>query len=221
MSYIQISLKSNNKVSHSERKSYLKSFYGSCYDKKKGSITKFCTSIGFKPVMDDYHSEYPILHPAVVKSPDTYTSPEDMFYKGIWVDLTSNGVFKFVVPVGSEIHPDFKYSYNRENICRQFVKFLNKVYPNLIVEFSIIPSFRYTVKTFVLNHFYQCMDFKDDSFTVECSSHRMLTDKEIRQIYKDMSGTTEYDWHIEQFFCETCKGYHPNAPYHIEVVYDE
>ena len=35
MSYIQISLKSNNKVSHSERKSYLKSFYGSCYEKKR------------------------------------------------------------------------------------------------------------------------------------------------------------------------------------------
>lgn len=220
MAYIQISLKSNNKVSHIERKKYLKSFYGSVYDKKKGSVTKFCTSIGFKPVMDDYHTDYPIIHPAEIKSPDTYVSPEDMLYRHIWVDLSSNGVLKFVVPMGEQVHPNKKYSYSHKDICEQFVKFLNKVYPNLKVEMKIVDSFRYTVKTFVLNFIYQNLDFKDDCYTVECSSHRLLSEQEIQQIYKDMQGTTEYNWHIEQYYCETCKGYHPHAPYHIEVVYD-
>ena len=41
---------------------------------------------------------------------------------------------------------------------------------------------------FVLNYFYQSMNFEDDIYTVECSGHRMLTDKEIQQIYKDMDG---------------------------------
>ena len=51
--YIQIVMKSDNAVSHSERKSFLKSFYGSTSARKKGSIQKFCNAIGFKPVMDD------------------------------------------------------------------------------------------------------------------------------------------------------------------------
>ena len=218
--YIQIVMKSNSFVSHIERKAYLHSLYGSVYDKKKGSIQKFCNAIGFKPVMDDYVSDYPVVIPAEVKTPDTYTTPEMLFYKAIWVDLSKNGIVKFVVPMGIEVHPNNKYSYNHEDICKQFVKFMKKIYPSVNIEMSYINSFRYTVKTFVLNHFYQSMNFKDDAFTVECSSHRLLTEKEMEQIYKDMDGATEYKWHIEQFYCETCQSYHPHAPYHIEVVYD-
>ena len=53
MKYIQILMKSYNNVSHNERKAYLNSLWGSPSNKKKGSIMKFCTSIGFKPVMYD------------------------------------------------------------------------------------------------------------------------------------------------------------------------
>lgn len=218
--YIQITMKSNDFVSHNERKAYLKSFYGSTSERKKGSIQKFCNAIGFKPVMDDYMSDYPIIHTAVVESPDTYTTPEMLLYKSIWVDLSKNGIVKFVVPMGKEEHPDSHYSYTHEELCKQFVKFMKKIYPTVNIEMTYISSFRYTVKTFVLNYFYQSMNFKDDIYTVECSSHRLLTDKEMEQIYKDMDGATEYKWHIEQFYCETCKSYHTHAPYHIEVVYD-
>jgi hypothetical protein len=218
--YIQIVMKSDNAVSHSERKSFLKSFYGSTSTRKKGSIQKFCNAIGFKPVIDDYMTDYPVIHSAVVKSPDTYTTPDMLFYKAMWVDLSKNGIVKFVVPMGKEEHPDSQYSYNHEDICKQFVKYLKKVYPNVQIEVSYLKSFRYTVKTFVLNYFYQSMNFEDDIYTVECSGHRMLTDKEIEQIYKDMDGATNYKWHIDQYFCETCKHWHADAPYHIEVVYD-
>ena len=37
-------------------------------------------SFGFKPVMDDYMTDYPLVHTAVVKSPDTYTTPEMLLY---------------------------------------------------------------------------------------------------------------------------------------------
>ena len=218
--FIEISLKCNHLVSHSERKSYLDSLWGHMPEKKKGSIMKFTTAIGYKPVMWDACSDYPIMHEPTVPTPDTYISPKQMLYKAMWVDLSNKGILKFVVPIGIEEHPNSKYTYNREDICKQFMKFLNKVYPDIIVEMTYLKSFRVTVKTFVLNHFYQNMDFKDDIYTVECSSHRLLTDKEIEKIYKDMYDATEYNWHIEQYFCETCKGYHPHAPYHIEVVYD-
>lgn len=218
--FIQITLKSENIVTHIQRKDFLHSFYGDVYKHKKGMIYKFNGSIGFKPVVDDICSEYPIVHTAEVESPSTYISPEMMFYKAMWVDLDKHNIVKFVVPFGVEEHPISKYSYNRETICKQFVKFLQKVYPNIVVEMTYLESFRYTVKTFVLNHFYQSMDFKDNCYTVECSAHRMLTEKEIEKIYQDMNGAAEYKWHIEQFYCDTCKGYHPHAPYHIEVVYD-
>lgn len=220
MKYIQILMKSYNNVSHNERKAYLNSLWGSPSNKKKGSIMKFCTSIGFKPVMYDICTDYPIVHEPTIEMPENYTNPEQMLYKALWVDMENKGIVKFVVPIGDEKHFVSKYTYNREDICKQFVKFLKKVYPNIQIEMTYLESFRYTVKTFVLNHFYQCMDFKDSSYTVECSAHRLLTNKEIEKIYQDMDGATDYKWHIEQFYCETCKAYHSHAPYHIEVVYE-
>ncbi len=219
--YIQISLKAKSSITHSERKSYFDSLWGCYMDKKKGSILKFCNAIGFKPVIADICTNYPYIEGPIVKSPDTYISPNMMLYKALWVDLSNKGILKFVIPLGVEEHPNSVYTYDREEISHKFVQFLSKVYPDIDIEVSYLKSFRYTVKSFVLNLFYQSMNFNDIHYTVECSAHRKLTDKEIDQIYKDMANATDYNWHIEQYYCETCKSYHSDCPYHIEVVYDK
>ena len=57
-----------------------------------------------------------------VDTPDSYKSPMDMLYNAMWVDLSKHGIVKFVVPFGIEEHPISKYSYNREEICKKFVR---------------------------------------------------------------------------------------------------
>ena len=219
--FIQISLTSDDVVYHEERKNYLRSLWGNHFEHKKGFIAKFSGAIGFTPVMLDYCSNYPYLIEPQVETPDSYKSPMDMLYNAMWVDLSKHGIVKFVVPFGIEEHPISKYSYNREEVCKKFVNFLSKIYPNLHIEVTYLKSFKYSAKTFIQNYFYQSMDFNDNSCTVECSSHRLLTDKEIQKMYKDMEGSTTYKWHINQFYCETCKSYHPDSPYHIEIVYEK
>jgi hypothetical protein len=219
--YIQISLTSANDVTHAQRKAYLSSLYGSVYKRKKGIVFKFCGSIGFKPVLYDPYSEFPILIDPEVDSPNSYIDPEKMLYDALHVNLAKNGIVNFTVPVGIEDHSVAKYSYNREKICQKFAKFLKKVYPNLIVNVFWLDDFETTVTDFVLDYIYRNLDFDDELYTVECSSHRLLTDEEIKGIYKKMAGVTKYGWKIDQFYCETCKKYHPDAPYHIMVVYDK
>lgn len=219
MPYIQINLKSKNKVSHEERLSYINSLFGSHYEQKKGMITKFNNAYHFKDVVDDSFSKFPTIIPAKVETPESYISPESLLFKTLWVDLSKNGIVKFLIRVGTEEHPISKYSYDREEISKQFVQFLSKVYPDITIEMTTVNSFRYTVQTFVLNHLYLNLDRESDKYTVECASHRLLTDKEKENIYKKLAGFTNYEWSIEQFFCKTCESYDKKTPYHIEVAY--
>ena len=218
--HIQISLTAKNDVAHEQRKAYLHSLYGNMREKKKGAICKFCGSIGFKPVLCDPYTEFPILREPKISSPDSYITPEQMLYNALNVNLANNGIINFTVPIGVETHPVAKYSYDREEICKKFAKFLEKVYPDAVVGVSFVEDFEMSVKDFVLDHFYQNMDFDDDIYTVECSSHRLLTEKEIEEIYQDIGDAIKYGWKIDQFYCETCKNHNPDAPYHIMVAYD-
>lgn len=177
-------------------------------------------AIGFGPVTMDIYSEYPVAIPAQVQTPQMYNSPKEMLFNAMWVSMGKYGILKFVIPIGTESHPNSNFTYDRVEIANKFANFLRKVYPDLQIEVSYLEKFKYSVKTFVLNFFYQSMNFTEDIYTVECSAHRLLNEKELQKIYRDMDGATTYKWHIEQFFCETCKQHHPDAPYHIEVVYD-
>lgn len=219
--YMQISLTSEKDVTHDQRKAYLSSLYGNTYERKKGVVFKFCGSIGFKPVLYDPYSEFPILIAPKVASPNSYVDPEKMLYDALYANLNERGIVNFFIPICDETHPDPRYSYNSANIGQKFAKFLEKVYPDLIVSVSWMDDFEVPVKDFVLNYIYRNLDFNEELYTVECSSSRLLTDEEIKEIYRDMNGVAKYGWKIDQFYCETCKKYHEDAPYHIMVVYDK
>jgi hypothetical protein len=219
--YIQISLTSPNAVTHEQRKAYLSSLYGSTYEKKKGLIFKFCGSIGFKPVLYDPYSEFPILLSPQITSPESYVDPEKMLYDALHANLSEHGIVNFTIPLYDESHPDPRYSYSSANIGQKFAKFLEKVYPDLIVSVYWLNEFDMPVKDFILNYIYRNLDFNEELYTVECSSHRLLTDEEIKDIYHAMNGIAKYGWKIDQFYCDTCKKYHEDSPYHIMVVYDK
>jgi hypothetical protein len=174
----------------------------------------------FKNVVDDWHTANPTIYPAKVKSPDNYIAPQMLFFKHMWVDLSPNGIVKFVVPMGFEKHFIDDYSYEHKDICEKFVRFLEKVYPDTNIEMTYLENFEYSAKDFVLNNFYQSLDFEEDLYTVECSSHRLLTEEEIQEIYEILNACLRYGWKISQYYCEVCKEYHPDAPYHIEIEYE-
>lgn len=217
--YICISLKSLRTVSHADRKKYLNSLYGSLSGNKKGIIDKFNNAYGYKDVVDDIVSEYPTIRPAKVKSPKGYKSPKEVFYKGIEVDLTKNGVLQIIVPIEKYEHPVEQYSYSTKYMAYHLVDFLKKVYPDLIIESYLIEKKYKKRRDFVLNYFYICLDPTYDNYTIECSISKLLNENEINYIEGILREVVPYPIHINQAYCETCYGYDKKSPYHVEIVY--
>lgn len=81
-------------------------------------------------------------------------------------------------------------------------------------------EYRPKLKIFILDWFYRNMGLGDIYYTVELSSHRLLSQSEISFIENRLKQLYKYPFHIEQYWCETCYGYHKESPYHIEIVYD-
>ena len=50
---------------------------------------------------------------------------------------------------------------------------------------------------------------------------RLLSDVELKRVETQLKKLYVYGFHLEQYYCETCAGYHPKSPYHIEVVYEK
>lgn len=218
--YYKVTLKSLNPVSHETRKKYLESMYGSHSNGKRGSIDKFCRAIGFKPIMDDWYRGSVIID-AEIPSPESYQKPAQMLFQGLHVELGENNIVSFVVPLRNVKHPNQQFSYHTAVLCQKLAKFLRKVYGDIIIEQSIVAEIsEMSDDEFVLDFIYQSLDFQDSLYTVECSTSRMLTENELTKIYQKLNGATAYNWHIEQFYCETCASYHPHAPFHTEVIYD-
>lgn len=218
--FVCIELMANHLVSHKERKEYLTSLYGSLEKHKLGMIEKFNNAYGFKNVEDDITTNYPVVNVAKIKSPKDYKSPSALLYKGLKIDLDKKGVVKFIVPLGSEKHPIEKYAYSHKNMMIDFSRFLQKVYPDLNIEYSLLQNYSPILKYRVLNIFYQNMSEVFNNYTVECSAARLLKNEELNYIEGKLREMVTYPFHIEQYFCETCQGYNPKQPYHIEIVYD-
>ena len=216
--FVKISICGDEHVTHAQRKAYLRSMFG--HDKNKGSIFKFASAHGYRPVMFDFFAEGGVINDPKVPSPEDYINPCAMLYRSIRADTDGNNIAQFILPAEHIAHPVAAYSYDGEMIGHKFAKFLKKVYPQLNIEVGSVDSDELDVAEFALDFFYTNLDFENPHYTVEFSSHRLLTDDEIERVYRVMDGATKYKWHIEQFECETCRSYHPDSPYHIMVVYD-
>lgn len=218
--FVCISLKSSQLVTHQERKKYIKSFYNDCYNKKFGMIEKFVKAVGFNNILDDYVTDYPTVNLAKVKSSEEYTDPCTLLSNGMHIDLDKYGIIKFVIPMGKEVHPNSEFSYSHKKLCEKFYNFLKKVYPHLNITYTLLENYRPILRTFALDYFYQNMSESDIHYTVEFSSHRMLNEEEKEYIYNVLREWVKYPFHINQYYCETCKSYHKDSPYHIEIEYD-
>lgn len=207
-------------VSHSERKKFLRSLVGDCYNHKKGMFLKFNNAIGFSKVTDDYYSEYPVIHTASIESPKGYESPFEIFFDNLHVSLNKNSLVKFYIKDTVIKHSKQEYTFSTEKIAEKFVEFLRKVYPSYIITLEKKKHIRQTRSECVLDYFYRALDFCETCYTVECSSSRLLRNEELNKIESILRECVKYPFHIEQFYCETCAGYHKNSPYHIEIVYD-
>ena len=218
--YYVIYMKSKKPITNIERKKYIDSLLGSMMNQRRGTITKFNNAIGFKPVIDDLYTQHPVMIPAKVESPKDYESPESLFYHNMYVDFSKNGIVKFIISNKHVSHPNKKFDYATRNMVTPFINYLRKVYPETIIHGEVKEKVRVNLKDFVLGFMIKNLKFDEDLYTVECSTHRLLTDKEVYEIERELNACTSYKCSINQFYCETCKGYNSDRPYHIEIVYN-
>lgn len=217
--YVVIYMESKKPVTNIDRKKYIDSLMGNMLERRRGTITKFNNAIGYKPVIDDIYTQHPILIPAKVESPDGYKAPEDLFYHNMYVDFRQKGIVKFIIPNSHFKHTKQKFSYSAFNMIAPFKNYLQKIYPDIVLHSEYKEKVRINTKDFVLGFMIKNLKFDEDLYTVECSTHRPLTEKEIYEIEKELNACTSYKCRINQFYCETCRGYNPDAPYHIEIEY--
>lgn len=217
--YIVITMESKKPISNIERKGYIDSLMGSMMQQRRGTITKFNNAMGYKPVIDDMYTQHPVLVPAKVESPKGYESPEDLFYHNMFVDFSKKGIVKFIIPNKYVSHPNKKFAYSTRNLTLPFKNYLQKIYPDTVIRSESKERVRLNTKDWVLGFMLKNLDLNDPLFTVECSLGRFLTEKEILEIESELNACTSYKCGINQFECDTCRGYNPEKPIHVEIVY--
>ena len=217
--YIVITMESKKPITNIERKRYLDSLMGSMMQQRRGTITKFNNAMGYKPVIDDMYTQHPILVPAKVESPKDYESPEDVFYHNMFVDFSKKGIVKFIIPNKSFGHPNKRFAYSTRNLIYPFKNYLQKIYPETVIRSEAKERVRINTKDLVLGFMLKNLDLNDDLYTVECSLGRFLTDKEVFEIERELNACTSYKCGINQYECDTCRGYNSEKPIHVEIVY--
>ena len=199
----------NRIITPMERKKYITSLIGAWG--QRGTIDKFNNAIGFKAVNFDVVEH---TFPSDELYPEVYKSPSVAILEAMRVVLEDDIVVCFDVHDENIVHPQQKYSYNTREMFSRFVKFVNKVYPEIIVT-EINPKKNELVDK-IFRHFYICFA-EGDNITTECSSHRLLDEEEKKYILDNLRQITSEKIEIHQFYCETCASYDENSPYHIEI----
>lgn len=220
-SYMQIRFDSKHTVTWRERNLYLSSLFDVFDKHQKGFFSKFNNALGFKDVVSDYVTEYPIILSEKIKNPENYIAPTDLFVKKLpRIPVKGNTLFTLYVEEGTEVHPISRFSYNHFEMGKKFCKFMQKVFPDLDITYEIVNKYPLNLEQRVFSYFFMCMDIDFNYCTVECSMPRLLLNDELLRIENLLKKTYNYGFHLEQYYCETCAGYNPKSPYHIEVVYD-
>ena len=191
-------------ISLTEKAKYIKSICAT-----KGTVIKFNNAIGFKPV--SCYSE----HPAML-TPDSYTPPMYLIFKDMIMRNSNDEILEFFIPFG---YQEFnEWSYCQGKMAEKFSIFLKKVYPELTISLTVgyepeATAFEQIQSLFFIN---SALAGKYNVFS-EISCERLLTDKEINEICDLIFKGTGHKVNLDQFFCEICKSYNENAPYHILI----
>lgn len=217
--YIYLDVKRDISVTNDMRKKYLLSLAGSF--NKLGQIEKFNNAIGFGPVINKFEQEGRRIPPEIEVA-SGYEAPCDILQNGVHIVLGKHSLLKIEMPDKRVVcNADSRFSYSVSELSERFIQFLRKVYPDILIS-KIIRNTRiraYLI-TSITDYFYRNLDFNSPFITVELSSHRLLTDKELDFLTKRIRSWVSYPFHIDQYYCETCAEYNKKTPYHIEIVYD-
>lgn len=221
-SFMKIDVVSKHTATWRERKVYLSSLFDVFERHQMGFFSKFNNALGFKDVVCDYVTKYPVILEKKVETPDDYIAPIDLFVKKLpCIPMKGNTLFTLYVEEGVEKHPISRYSYDHFEMGKRFCKFMQKVFPDLEITYSIVNKYPPDLEHRIFNYFFLCMELEDNYCTVECSMPRLLSDVELKRVETQLKKLYVYGFHLEQYYCETCAGYHPKSPYHIEVVYEK
>ena len=185
---------------NASRKDYMTNILG--IHGKTGTIKKFNNAIGFKPIVDEW-VDY------------DYDTPHRFLMKAAHINLSPNGIIEFHVDATEMKHENPIYSYNTKEMVERFIRFLHKVYPDIICVQTCEPpvdTYANRIRDFM------CMCAYEDDVTIEISGERLLADEEIDYVLEGVKQVTNTPFKIEQFWCETCAGYHADHPIHISLV---
>ncbi len=214
-----VTISSKDASTQKMRKQLVKQLTGDSWLGKQGFLDKFNNALGFKPLIIDFSTNH--INSPEIKSPEDYQAPRDFFLYHMYPDFSEKGLVKFIIPKQRMIHPNKKYSYGAYQMVYKFENFLKKIFPNFEIKVFDIENDNPSMNEEIERHFFinlACEDGPD--YTLECASEELMTQEELEEIYSHFRELTPFSWHIEQYFCETCQKYHPEAPYHTEIVYD-
>lgn len=224
--YINLKMKSKNDIDNLKRKEYLNKFYETHCFAPNGKrilnvIEKFNNAIGFKKVIG-YTDNKCIFHDAEVNSPENYKSPNEILLFGLNPCLVDNNILSVTVKKEIFEHTVKEYTYDTDTIMIKFKSFLEKIFPDLIIEMEYLDEIeKLSTPGFVLNEFFLGLDY-EKVYTVEASVSRLLNKCEINHLLDTLKTITTLDISINQAYCKTCDEQSNGlTPIHIELIYND
>lgn len=215
MNNIVMTVYSSRPMSYKERLKYAAKAFTHNYtiEKNIGYLTKFNNALGFKRL--EYDDE---KHVTEIESPDGYRSPYSLLLINRYFFNKENEIMTFVIPDMTMKHNLDEYTYKRLPMLFKFQSFLYKVFPNDIrIEFTIKPETQYPTKVNILSHFWNCLS-EGECVDTEISIGHEITKNEKKYVLDVIRQIVSYEPDISCFLCEACYEYHPDYPYHIELI---
>lgn len=215
MKKIVMTIFGSRPMSYKERLEYAGKAFIEHYTGQKsiGYIEKFNNAYGFKKLEYDEKT-----HVTEIESPDGYHSPYSLLLLNRYFLNKKNEISTFIIENEMMEHPIEEYTYNTMSMLISFQSFLYKVFPNDIrIEFSETDEIELSAKARILSHFWNCAS-ESECVDTEMAIGHLITKKEKKYILNVMSQVLSYEPEIRCWLCETCFEYHPERPYHIELM---
>jgi hypothetical protein len=220
---MRVSLYSNELLSLKDKSAYIKSFYrdhniDEREQKNDGFIVKFNNSIGFKPVIDIAKSGFVLQKTEV--NPEDFIAPAELLFNNMETPVESFDIAVFYIAKKNIKHTKQEFSYDTYDIAKKWQKFLEKVYPKLLVKIDYISKRpKLSLRDFTFQYFYRNLQ-ENFPYTLEFSSKKKLKNADMAYIVPKLQTLSNDRISIAQRECETCLEYSNGInKFHIEIVY--
>lgn len=225
--HIIMTVYGNEYLTLKERLLFLRKFYPGRYHgngRNLGWLMKFNNAIGFAKVEDQpcgKGSEFwHVFKPASIETGKNYKSPYALLLVNSYFLNKPDEIVTFAIENTRIYCKDKKYSYNTMEMMIRFQNFLYKILgANIRIEFSIEKEFNLSQRDWLLSQFLTCLA-QSEICDNECAVGHATKKKDIDYIIDVFKSLGMKDLEFIQFYCETCAGYNPKAPYHTELDFD-